>query len=90
MPETCREEKQINILSIIEHLVGFIYEIIQGCTVNKNKIEPSMLFMPQNVAQWLNKIITVKILTLKALDRDIVHFIVPKDYFCRFKARSSF
>ena len=27
MPETCREEKQINILNRIVHLAGFIYEI---------------------------------------------------------------
>jgi hypothetical protein len=35
MPETCREEKYINILNRIVHGVGIIYEIIQGCTVNK-------------------------------------------------------
>ena len=27
--------KEINILRKIVHLVGFIYNIIQGCTVNK-------------------------------------------------------
>jgi len=26
MPETCREEKEINILNRIVHAVGFIYE----------------------------------------------------------------
>jgi len=37
MPETCREQKSINILNRIVHLVGLIYEIIQGSTVNKTK-----------------------------------------------------
>jgi len=27
MPETCREEKQINILNRIVHLVGLMYDI---------------------------------------------------------------
>jgi hypothetical protein len=40
-----------------------------------------MLLMPPAVAQWLNKIIAVKILVLSVPDSDIVHFIVPKDYF---------
>ena len=35
MSETFREEIYINILKGIVHLVGFICEIIQGCTVNK-------------------------------------------------------
>jgi len=35
MPETCRKERSINVLNRILHLVGFIYENIQGCTVNK-------------------------------------------------------
>jgi len=35
MPETCREEKYINILNGIVQLVGFICEIIQGCAVSK-------------------------------------------------------
>jgi len=29
MPETCREERLINIVNRIVHLVGLIYEIIQ-------------------------------------------------------------
>jgi len=35
MPETCRDEKQINILNRIVHLFVLIYEIIQGCTFSK-------------------------------------------------------
>jgi len=30
-------EKKINILRKIVHQVGFIYKIIQGCTVNKTQ-----------------------------------------------------
>jgi len=35
MHETCKEGKYINILNRIVHLVGFIFESIRGCTVNK-------------------------------------------------------
>jgi len=37
MPETCRGEKQINILNRIVHPVGFIYEIMQSARSTKHK-----------------------------------------------------
>jgi len=36
MPETCREEKQINILNRIVHLVGFIYDKPSELHKNRN------------------------------------------------------
>ena len=39
--------KEINTLRKIVHQVGFIYKIIQGCTVNETLNSNSMLFFPR-------------------------------------------
>ena len=71
MPETCREEKWINILNRIVRLVGFIYEISQmhfsrlhtiflvyvlsGCAVKKI---PPFLFPSSALFKYLHKVVS--------------------------------